>query len=79
MAADAYLTPPEVASVLRCRQSKVLTWIRSGRLAAVNLSEGQRPRYRIARTALDEFLAGKAVSPAIKTVRRQRREVPQYV
>jgi excisionase family DNA binding protein len=74
-----YLTPPEVAALLRCRQSKVLTWIRSGRLAAVNLSESARPRYRIAQSALDEFLAGKAVTPVVKTVRRQRREIPRYV
>jgi excisionase family DNA binding protein len=80
MAADAYLTPPEIASVLRCRQSKVLAWIRSGRLAAVNLSEGQRPRYRVRRADLDEFLAGKAVSPVVpRPTRRVRQSIPSYV
>lgn len=71
-----FLTPPEVASLLRCRESKVLGWVRSGRLAAVNLSEGQRPRYRVRRTDLDEFLAGRAVTPQTRPARRQRRERP---
>lgn len=75
-----YLTPPEIAKLLRCRESKVLGWIRSGRLAAVNLSESRRPRYRIGRQALDDFLVGRAVSPESKPTRRSRRGgVPHYV
>ena len=75
-----WLTPPEASIELRCRTSKVLSWIRTGHLRAVNLSEGQRPRYRIARTALDEFLAERAVVPESRPVRRPRREnVEKYV
>jgi excisionase family DNA binding protein len=77
MTADtSFLTAPEISKLLRCRQSKVTNWIRSGKLQAVNLSDGQRPRYRVARTALDDFLAAQAVVPESKPARRQRREKP---
>ncbi|MCY2987169.1 MAG: helix-turn-helix domain-containing protein [Planctomycetota bacterium] len=72
-----YLTPPEAAAELRCRESKILGWIRAGRLPAVNLSEGLRPRYRISRAALDDFLTALAVVPASRPVRRQRRETTE--
>jgi len=75
----AYLTVPEVARLLRTRETRVLSWVRAGRLPAINLSEGQRPRYRIARQALDEFLQARAVSPAVRPVRRERLAVPKYV
>ncbi len=74
-----WLTPAEIAKELRIRESKPVGWIKSGRLQAVNLSEGQRPRYRIARAALDEFLQRQAVIPVAKPERRSRREVPHYV
>jgi len=75
----AYLTPPEVARSLRVSESKVASWIKSGRLPAINVSEGQRPKYRIARQALDDFLASRAVTPAARPVRRERLAVPKYV
>lgn len=75
----AYLTPPEVARLLRMRQATVVSWIRSGRLPAIDISEGRRPRYRISTQALDEYLAGRAVTPPTAPVRRQRRDIPQYV
>jgi len=75
----AYLTPPEVAKTLRVSESKVASWIRSGRLRAYNVSEGQRPKYRIRADDLDAFLAGRVVTPPTAPVRRARREIPQYV
>ena len=74
-----FYTPPEIARLLRCRESKVASWIKSGRLPAINVSEGHRPRYRIARAALDAFLQQQAVVPVAKPERRQKREVPHYV
>lgn len=75
-----FLTPPEIAKLLRVRESKVLGWIRSGRLPAINVSDGQRPRYRVRRADLDAFLAGQVVVPVSRPVRRERRpEVPRYV
>ncbi|NLY00955.1 MAG: helix-turn-helix domain-containing protein [Rhodopirellula sp.] len=75
----AYLTPPEVARLLRMRQATVVSWIRSGRLPAIDISEGRRPRYRISTQALDEYLAGRAVTPPTRPARRERLSVPRYV
>jgi|PlaIllAssembly_1097288.scaffolds.fasta_scaffold280225_2 excisionase family DNA binding protein len=75
-----YLTPPEVARLLRVRESKVAAWIRTGQLVAINLSEGRRPRYRVRRTDLEAYLEQRAVVPESKPATRQRREaVPRYV
>jgi excisionase family DNA binding protein len=73
-AAAVYLTPPEVAHQLHVKPSKVITWIRSGRLRAVDLSDGpKRPRFRIKPADLDAFLATKEALPAPPVVRRRRR------
>lgn len=71
-----WLTPPQIARELQVRQSKPLCWIKSGRLPAVNLSEGKRPRYRVRREDLDDFLLRKAVVPQGKATRRRRQEKP---
>jgi excisionase family DNA binding protein len=62
-----FLTPPEIAKRLRIRPSKVLAWIQSGELAALNIAEkanGKRPRYRVATEALKAFHASRRVIPA---------------
>jgi excisionase family DNA binding protein len=75
-----WLTPPTIAKELHCRASKPIAWIRSGKLAAVNLSEGSRARYLVRREDLDEFLQRRQVTPPPPTVRKQRRgDVPRYV
>jgi len=74
-----FVTPPECARLLRIRESKVLNWIRSGRLRACNLSDGRRPRYRVRRADLDAFLQNQAVVPATRPERRPRLTVPSYV
>jgi excisionase family DNA binding protein len=55
-------TVPEVAKHLRVSPDKVLGWIRSGRLRAMNISEteGGRPKYRVGREDLDAFLQGRS-------------------
>jgi len=78
---NEFLTPPEVARLLRCRESRILADIRSGRLRAINLSDGVRPRYRVSQQALDDYLLSRTVSPETRPERRQRREsqIPRYV
>ncbi len=71
-----WLTLPEVRKLLRCRESKIRSWIASGRLTAINLSDGKRPRYRIRRNDLADFLTTLAVRPESRPVRRQKRERP---
>ena len=58
-----YLTPPEAAKLLRVRIDKLRGWITRGELAASDVSDrpGGRPRYRIARDDLDDFLQRRRV------------------
>lgn len=71
-----WLTPPAIARELAIRESKVAQWIRSGELTAVNVAEtnGGRPRWRIRRDDLDAFLLRRQSQPAIKPIRRRRRD-----
>lgn len=64
----AWLSPPQVAKERGVKPAKVLAWIATGELAAVNHAESRmgRPRWRISRAALDAF----------DQVRSNRRLVP---
>ena len=53
------LTVGEVAALLRITDVTVRRWIQRQELSAINLGGQQRPEYRIRRTALDEFIAGR--------------------
>jgi excisionase family DNA binding protein len=67
-----WLTPPEVAEQLGVDPSRVISWIRSGKLDAVNLSDGLRPRYKIDPDELARFLAARSTAPAPKPTRKRR-------
>lgn len=60
---EPFLTPPEVAKILRVSHEKILGWIRNGCLKAINVSNGFRPRYRVSREDLDNFIACREVHP----------------
>lgn len=77
----AYTSPPAVAETLGINVCKVLSWIKSGELRAVNVAAraGRRPRWRIAQTDLDSFLAGRTATPPVKTTRRRRRADPAVI
>lgn len=66
-----YLTPPEVAKLLRVSHEKLLGWIRRGELAAVNVGNGNRPRFRINPDDLDAFLNQRKVQPPSKPTPRK--------
>ncbi len=74
-------TPPELAERLGVSPDKILAWIRSGELPAVNVStrRGGRPRYLINREGLTIFEAKRraAGDPPIK--RRRRRQDPGVI
>ena len=57
------LTPPEVAKLWGVSADKVLTWIRSGELRAINAATSQRgrPRYLIDVKDLEDFEARRTV------------------
>jgi excisionase family DNA binding protein len=68
-----WFTPPQVAEQLAVDSAKVIAWIRSGALAAVNVGNGAtRPRYRVAPEAFEEFLRRRSTQPAAKPVRTRR-------
>ncbi len=70
------ITPPEVARLWGIRPSKVLAWIRSGELRAIDASERPgvgRPRYRIDLADLADFERRRAVR---KPEPPQRRRPP---
>lgn len=66
-----WLTPPQIARERQIRVGKVLGWIRSGELAAVNCAARPhgRPRWRVSAEALAKF----------DSARSNRRELPQEV
>ena len=82
--AAEWLTPPEVAALLRVRLEKVLGWVHDGRLLAVNVaSDGStRPRWRISQAALEAFLnarSNRAAAAAPPTRRRRRTQSDDIV
>lgn len=78
-------TPPQVAERFGVSADKVLAWVRSGELRAIDAAtrKGERPRYLIDESDLAEFERSRAVVPPTPVARAPRRrdlpEVPQYV
>ena len=70
------LTPPEVARRWRIRHDKVLTWIRSGELRAINVATKPdgRPSYRIDPDDLRAFANRRAVATSPRQPKRKRRQ-----
>ena len=59
------LTPPEIARQYGLATTKVLLWIRTGELVALNLANRGcvRPRYSITPAALEAFEKSRRVVP----------------
>lgn len=80
-------TPPEVARRYRIATKKVLGWIRSGELVAINLANRgcTRPRYVISAESIEAFEAARRVVPdgGLSTTQKLRRRtqagVKQFV
>ncbi len=74
--ASRYLTPPQVAQRFGIDPSKVINWIRSGELHAINVSTstGGRPRFRISPSDLAIFEAARSAAPMPKITRCRRRK-----
>lgn len=62
-------TPPQVAEMWGVNPAKIIAWIRSGELRAIDasLSPGLRPRYLIDLEDLREFERRRSVAPPTKT------------
>jgi Helix-turn-helix domain len=71
-----FYTVPKLAEALGTDQDKVLSFIRSGELAAVNIArnpQGARPRWRISQQELDRFLASRQSQPPAPPAKRKRK------
>lgn len=69
-------TPPELAKQLGIEPAKVIGWIKSGELRAVNLAtkQSRRPRWKISPDSFEEFTRPRESKAVIKPPRRQRRQ-----
>lgn len=82
---SSWLTPPQIARDRGIKTSKVLCWIRSGELLAVNLAEGRlgRPRWKVSVEALSAFDLARssraAIQPTQKRSRPRRRADPEVI
>jgi hypothetical protein len=70
------VTPPQYARQLGVDTAKVLKWIRSGELRAIDASttRGSRPRYLIDVADILTFEAGRSVQPPTPRPQRRRRQ-----
>ncbi len=70
------LTPPAIASQWGIDVAKVLSWIRSGELRAIDAStkRGGRPRFLVDVSDLLIFEQSRAVSPPPPRVPRRRKQ-----
>ncbi len=73
---ERYQTPPQCARLLGVTVGKVLIWIRAGQLKAVNLSSGDRPRWKIHPDDLQRFLDSKSNQANVEP-KRTRRTIPK--
>ena len=69
------ITPPTLAKSWGISVDKVLAWIRSGELRAIDVStrRGGRPRYLLDVADIAAFEALRAVQPPLQKPRRRRK------
>jgi excisionase family DNA binding protein len=74
---EAFLSPPQIARRLRVKPSKVIRWIRTGELTAVDVSQkrGGRPRWRIAVEEFERFLQARSSRKPTHAPRRRKRQL----
>ena len=76
-----YLSPSDIAVSRGINVVKVLTWIKTGELRAINVATqtGRLPRWRISPAELEAFDAARAAVPQIPVTRRPRRKAGHVV
>lgn len=70
------VTPPQLAKRYHVDPSKIVGWIKSGELPAVNLATRTtgRPRWAIDEADVELFELRRSATPTPKTAKRQRRK-----
>lgn len=83
MSVQAFLTIAQAAERLGVTPGKVLGWIGSGELAAIDVSaaRNQRPRWRIDPTEFERFLNARRSAAAPKPARNRKppKSVTKYI
>jgi hypothetical protein len=77
-----YVTPRDIAADLGCNLGKVLLWIKSGELRAINIAvraDSRKPRWRIAALDLEAFLLRRTAKLAPPSAPRRRRADPGVI
>ena len=76
-----YLSPADIAASRGINVVKVLTWIKTGELKAVNVATcaGRLPRWRISPADLEAFDTARAAVPQAPVTRRARRKAGHVV
>jgi excisionase family DNA binding protein len=57
-----YFSPPQAAKLLGVAVDTIHLFIRSGKLKASNLGQAGHPRWKISRTAIEEFMNARSNS-----------------
>jgi len=75
------VTPPALARHYGVSPDKIVGWINSGELAAINVAAkpNGRPRWRITAEAVIEFEQRRSSKPPITPTRRRRRKDPNVI
>lgn len=77
---EPHYSPPQIAEALGLDPETVHGWIRSGQLTARKLGSGTvRPRYRVAQSALERFLASRETTAPSRPQRPRRKPKPTEV
>ena len=76
-----FISPPALAKRYGVKPAKVLAWIASGELVAINTAERStgRPRWQISPEAIADFERRRSSRPPTKPTRRRSVETPTYV
>ena len=71
-----HFTPPAIAKAYGIKPEKVIAWIKSGELPAINVATRPtgRPRFVVSETDLSTFEARRSAKPIPKSVRRERQK-----
>jgi Helix-turn-helix domain len=76
-----WLSPPQLAELLAVDCKKILAFIATGELVAVNLAQRSngRPRWRISPEALEQFLARRQSRTPSPRAARSRKKAANVV
>jgi hypothetical protein len=70
-----FLSPPQIAKILGIGPEKVLHYIATGELRAINTSLSDRPRWKIDPVDFESWKRGRSNQPKQESTRR-RRSIP---